>query len=382
MRIGLSFAAAGNKGGIGRYVRLLAKGLPKYFPEHEYIGYVPAFRDSETRDILSDEGIDAWELITIPAGNRWIFETSGLPGVLRENPPDVFHGPDYLAPTAPCPVCVTIHDLAFQLHPAGMALKSRFLFRTLTPGSVKRAENKGVVFCDSQSTLNALRKIKWLGENSGRVVHLACEDEFREPVDPEEILKFIDSRGIPEKYALYVGPIEQRKNVGMLVEAYMVTMKVLQRRGGPVPPLVAAGPLGAGGSKLKKQLIKASDHNFIYLGYLPRNELRALYAGCTVFCYPSRYEGFGLPPLEAMSFGKAVIVSNATSLPEVTGNAGIQLDPDDVQGWSTALLSCLTNDIYLSELEGKSLEQSRKFSIEKMCREVMDGYQSTIKPNE
>jgi glycosyltransferase involved in cell wall biosynthesis len=378
VRIGFSFAALVNKGGIGRYVRILARELPRYFPDNSYVGCIPEFREDETRKVLAKEKIEGWELVTVGSGNRWAFETSGLPNAISKNPPDLFHGPDYLAPKLPCPVIVTVHDLAFRLHPGGMALKSRLLFRFMTPQSVKRAAENGQVFCDSRSTLEDLRKLKWIGPGDGTVVHLACEDEFREPVSREEIHSTIDKYMIPENYTLYVGPIEKRKNIGVLVDAYNLVGMVLKRREEKVPPLVAVGPLGAGGRSLLKTLEKSSDGHFHYLGYMDRSKLRALYAGCRVFCYPSMYEGFGLPPLEAMSQGRAVVVSNATSLPEVVGDAGILVDPDDVQGWSHAILRILTNEKFRIEQERKSIEQSGKFSVGKMCNEVMEGYKKVV----
>ncbi len=376
MRIGLSLAALTNKGGIGRYLRLLARGLPQYFPDHEYIAYIPGFREGETLEILDRESIEGWTNAIVPSGNRWSYETTGLLTSLKNNPPDVFHGPDYLVPKAPCPVFVTVHDLAFRIHSGGMAFKSRLLFSSLTPPSVKRASDNGEIFCDSQSTLDDLRKLKWIPADAGRVIHLACEDVFNEPVPTEALNTLVDKFKLPDEYILYVGPIEARKNIINLVKAYGIFSKVISRRDQEIPPLVAAGPIGAGGDKLLRNLIDASDGLFRHIGYLTRDELRALYSGCLYFCYPSRYEGFGLPPLEAMSAGKAVIVSDATSLPEVVGEAGILIDPDDIQQWSTAMLMLYTTPVERAEREAASIEQAKKFSIKKMCTEVMEGYLS------
>jgi alpha-1,3-rhamnosyl/mannosyltransferase len=378
VRIGLSFAALVNAGGIGRYVRLLAKGLPKLFPEHSYIGYLPSFREGEIKILLRKEGIEGWETVTVPAGNRWAFETRGLPDVLNEDPPDIFHGPDYLAPKAPCPVCVTVHDLAFRLCPSGMALKSRFLFRMLTPRSLSRASANGAIFCDSTATLSDLRKLRWIDSKCGIVIPLACEDEFRERVPDNEAQQELDRHLLDPGYPLYVGPIEHRKNLEVLVEAYRIVATVLRKHSGKIHPLVATGPLGAGGQRLRKRLEKTSDGLFMYLGYVPRPALRALYQCCGVFCYPSLYEGFGLPPLEAMCAGKAVIVSDASSLPEVVGHAGILLGPTDAEGWSRAILRTLADEKYRRMLETASLEQSRLFSVERMCSEVMQGYLNAL----
>ena len=378
MKIGLSLAALINPGGIGRYVRLLAINLPKLFPDHQYIGYIPAFREIETLRIIADEGIEGWSTLTVPGGNRWAYETSGLPSVLKNESPDIFHGPDYLAPDAPCPVSVTIHDLAFRLHPVGMALKSRLLFRFLTPGSIRRAEKSGVVFCDSRSTLDDLKRLRWISHDAGRVVHLACEDSLRDPVPEEQIQSVLDKFGITRNYVLYAGPVEHRKNLGVLVESYKLVAKVLTRRGDAVPPLIATGHLGAGGEKLKRTLENTSDGRFHYLGYVDRDVLKTLYYGCTLFCYPSRYEGFGLPPLEAMTCGKAVVVSNATSLPEVVGDAGVLVDPDNVQGWSTAILRLLSDEKFRHDHEQACLEQSRQFSVNKMCTEMMNTWMEAV----
>lgn len=379
MRIGLSFAALVNSGGIGRYVRLLARGLPKFFPKNTYIGYVPSFREEKTRKIISKEGIEGWEIVSVPAENRWSFETGGLPKALKIDTPDIFHGPDYLAPNAPCPVCVTVHDLAFRLHPGGMAFKSRMLFMLLAPAAIGRAAIKGKVFCDSASTLNDLRKLRWVAQDAGIVVPLACEEELREPIPEDEMHFALDKRLLDPGFVLYVGPIERRKNLIVIAEAYRIVAQVLKRRDEPTPPLVAAGPLGAGGRRLLKKIEEASDGLFVHIGYLSRRDLRAFYQACAFFCYPSLYEGFGLPPLEAMYAGKAVAVSNASSLPEVVGDAGMMVDPNDVEGWSRAILRLLTDKNYRADREKASLEQSRKFSVEKMCGDVMEGYRDLLK---
>jgi len=378
VKIGLSFAALTNKGGIGRFVRLLARGLPRQFPEHKYIGYIPQFREKETLEIIDSENIVDWETVIVPGSNRWTFENTGLKNALYENPPEIFHGPDYLVPSAPCPVCVTVHDLAFKLHPSGMAIKSRLLFSFMTPPSVKRAYETGEVFCDSQSTLDDLRNLKWIPKNKGKVIHLACENDFRKDTHQREIFALREKFKLPHDYVLYVGPVETRKNIDVLVKAYSLVVKVLKNRGQEIPPLVAAGPLGSGGEKLLKKLKGLSDGNLLHLGYISRDELMTLYSGCLFFCYPSRYEGFGLPPLEAMTKGKAVIVSNATSLPEVVGDAGILLDPDDIKGWSQAIVRLISGERERFELEEKSKAQAMKFSIEKMCGEVMNGYLKAV----
>jgi len=380
VRIGISLAALTNRGGIGRYLRLLIRGFSRFHSDHNYIGFIPEFRSDETRKVLNDEGIDHWELIEVPCGNRWAYETRGLPAAVKEITPDIIHGPDYLAPSRDvgCPTCVTVHDLAFRLHPSGMAFKSRLLFRMLAPGAIKHAASSGTVFTDSLSTLKDLRKLNWISDDKGKVVHLACEEDFAAVINERHMEIVCDKYNLPPKYILYVGPIEKRKNIMVLVDAMRIVASVLRRRDEDVPALVAVGSLGAGGEKLNKSLVQASDGQFMHVGYVPREDLPAIYHGCEVFCYPSRYEGFGLPPLEAMTAGKAVIVSNATSLPEVVGDAGILVDPDDTPGWAQAILTFFTNERNRIDCELASIQQSKKFSIEKMCAEVMEGYEKAV----
>ena len=206
-------------------------------------------------------------------------------------------------------------------------------------------------------------------------VHLGVERQYR-PHAPDETRATLSRLGLRHgQYLLAVGTLEPRKNLQLALRAFMAMPQVSRKR----YPLVLAGMKGWGGSELDKQmspLLAAGE--IIQLGYLGREDLMRVTAGACALVYPSVYEGFGLPPLEAMACAVPVIVSNVSSIPEVVGNCGVLIDPEDADQLCQAMLM-MTQDPKLREAYAQqALVRSRLFSWERCTRETMSVYRAAI----
>jgi glycosyltransferase involved in cell wall biosynthesis len=181
--------------------------------------------------------------------------------------------------------------------------------------------------------------------------------------------------GLPDHYILFLGNLEPRKNLPVLLEAFDDLPKEFQRR----YPLVVAGAYGWHLHELRKALrrIRARD-NVIFTGYVPQAMLPDLYRGATLFVYPSLYEGFGLPVLEAMASGVAVVTSRASSLPEVVGDTGILVDPRDAPELGRAILELLHHENLRSEMAARGLERAKQFSWDKCAQETLSFYRKAL----
>jgi glycosyltransferase involved in cell wall biosynthesis len=189
-------------------------------------------------------------------------------------------------------------------------------------------------------------------------------------VRDEKALADVASRyGVSRPYCLHVGTLQPRKNLGVLVEAW----RLLRERMGRPPALLLAGKRGWLYESLFEQVKRAGLDDLVkFTDYVDREDLPALYSGALALTFPSLYEGFGLPPLEAMSCGTPVICSNATSLPEVVGDAGILLDPTGVEAWADAVQRIAGNADEREQLSQRGLAQAGQFTWERCARETWD----------
>jgi alpha-1,3-rhamnosyl/mannosyltransferase len=228
----------------------------------------------------------------------------------------------------------------------------------------------------SQDSKRALQR--WFGvpDEKITVTYLAAAQAYR-PIERAELLEPLAALGLASKgYVLTVGTLEPRKNLSTLFAAFAGLPKTLRQRF----PLVVVGMKGWKYDELlgeARALVDAGELRF--LGYLEDSQMPVLYAGAAAFCYPSRYEGFGLPALEAMAAGVPVLTSNATSLPEVVGAAGLMVDPDDVGGMRDSLELLLENADLASRMAGLGLERAASFSWERCALETVNVYQRVAK---
>ncbi len=285
---------------------------------------------------------------------------------------DLLHSLAFVQPLLrPCLSVVTIHDLSFILFPASFRRLNRLYLSHLTRLSVKEAD---MVIAVSQNTKRDLVRLFGLDEEKVCVIYHGTNESFQ-PIASHPLENFRKRRGLPESFILFVGTMEPRKNLERLLEAFAQVKKDSK-----LPhKLVIAGPRGWFSEKTLAAAERLGlEDEVLFSGYIPQKELPFWYNAAQAFVYPSLYEGFGLPVMEAMACGVPVITSNTSSLPEVVGEAGVKIDPYSVEELSRALQEVLTNKDLRSALIDKGLAQAKKFSWRKAAQETLAAYERAI----
>lgn len=279
---------------------------------------------------------------------RLLWEQTQLPYRLKSQEADVFHGMAFTLPMwKTCAQVVTIHDMTFHLTPERHIAAKRIYFQHMIPRACRQAD---AVIAISESTKRDLISILRIPEEKVFVVHHGVPSSYRHVTDQNRLDMVRRRFRLQRPFILHVGVLEPRKNLKTLVEAYRLSPAINTDY-----DLVLAGGYGWGYHPLLAQ-IKDSGLKSIHLtGYIPHEDLPALFSQASLFVYPSVYEGFGLPVLEAMACGVPVITSNVSSMPEVAGDAGVLVEPEDVG----ALAAAMTKVLGSEELRGRMAAAGR-----------------------
>lgn len=290
---------------------------------------------------------------------------------LRRNPVDVLHVQFTSPPFAPCPVVVSVHDLSFEHLPQTFTWRSRKQLRLTVRRSARSAAQ--VIVLSDYGRQDIIEKYR-LDPAMVTAIPLAASDRFEPVRNAEELQRVRQTYGIDSDYVLSVGAIQPRKNLERLVAAYSRL-----RRGSPkgkLPKLVLVGKCAWLYDETLKAIkeLELSD-SVVVTGYVPEADLPALYSGAICFVYPSYFEGFGLPPLEAMRCGTPVIVGDRTSLPEVVGAAGLLVDPFDIDALAAAIEKVINDSDLRAELSVKGLERAKLFDWRETARKTLTIYQ-------
>ncbi|NER36168.1 MAG: glycosyltransferase [Oscillatoria sp. SIO1A7] len=290
---------------------------------------------------------------------------------------DIFHSPYYTFPrreSVKAPRLFTVYDLIPILHPEFFAHnQSRELRATL-----EQIKPDDWVICISHSTKNDLCNCTDLPGDRVFVTHLAADPNVFYPCSEGASQKVRHKYGIPpEPYLLSVCTLEPRKNIDLAIRCFA---QLVIQQGIEDLNLVLVGTKGWKENKIFAEIERNAflKNRIIVTGYVADEDLAALYSGALAFVYPSFYEGFGLPPLEAMQCGVPVITSNTSSLPEVVGDAGIMLDPRDADGLCQSMLGIYQNPSLREEMSRKSLAQAKKFTWEKCLQETIALYKNAL----
>jgi glycosyltransferase involved in cell wall biosynthesis len=280
---------------------------------------------------------------------------------------DLLHGLAYAVPRlAPCPTVVTVHDLSFLRFPELFRPANRLYLSAATRMSVARSRT---VIAVSGSTKRELVALLGVPPERVEVIPNGLEPLFR-PLPRDEVERFRRARGLPERFVLHLGTLEPRKNVPLLVRAY-----ARLRRLGLGHRLVLAGGKGWLYDAIfaEVQALGLAD-DVIFPGFIPFEEQPLWYNAAAAFAYPSRYEGFGLPPLESMACGTPVVVANSSSLPEVVGEAGLTVESGDEAGLADALGRLIEDGALRERLRGAGLERAKLFDWDDVARRTLAVY--------
>ncbi len=367
MRIGIDGRAlSANKTGIGQYTKSLLSALLECAPEDEFI-------------IFSNKEIDFKQTDncrTIECGkmksNFW-FQTV-FPYLLEKHKVDILHSPMFILPLVlRIPSIITVHDMVHEIYRETTKWKNYITLKALLPNSIIRAK---FIIADSENTKKDIIKYLHVDPVKIRVIYLGCDKKFNQAKDSNLINKIKKKYQLPEKYILTVGTLEPRKNLERLFEAYeglYIRYPEMEQK------LIVVGAKGWKFGNVFSAVERLHlGEKVIFTDYISDEDLPFFYFGADLFVFPSLYEGFGLPPLEAMACGIPVISSSAASLPEVVGKAAVLFDPYDVEGLSYAMEDILFNDSLKKELIRRGLEQAQKFSWEKGAHETLSLYREVF----
>jgi glycosyltransferase involved in cell wall biosynthesis len=293
---------------------------------------------------------------------------------LRRNPVDVLHVQFTAPPFPPCPVVVSIHDLSFEHLPLTFKRRSRMQLRLTVRESARTAAR---ILTLSENVRQDIIDTYGIAPERVTTIPIAAPAHFRPVTDDEEIQRVRHTYDIAGDYILSVGSIQPRKNLTRLVAAYARLRR--ERAEGKLPKLVIVGkPAWLYDETLRAIQESGIGDLTVLTGYVPAADLPALYSGAVCFVYPSYFEGFGLPPLEAMQCGAPVIAGNRTSLPEVLGDAGLLVDPFDEAAIASAIARLIDDSDLRAELRVKGLQRARGFDWHETARRTLAVYRQIV----
>jgi glycosyltransferase involved in cell wall biosynthesis len=364
VRIAVDASTISTQGGPRTYVLGLLDALLQLDLENEYVIFYndPAHlgRFPKAKEIVIPG--------KSPLARLWR-EHVLLPQACRRERIDLLHCPKSAIPFySPCPTVVTLHDLIPLRHPETEKLAARIYWRLQIPIAARRSS---FIITDSEHARQEIIADFKVDPERIKAIMLGFNPEMLAQRDPAAAQAARAKYGLPDSYLLYVGTIQPRKNIDTLIEAYYR----LQQQRCELPKLVIVGRKGWLYDKLFARIAALGLADAVlFTGFVPDEELPYIYDGARLFAYLSFFEGFGLPPLEAMACGIPVVTSDATSLPEVVKDAGIAVPPADVDKVAEAIARILGDSGYAAFLGQRGRERARLFSWEAAARETLEVY--------
>jgi glycosyltransferase involved in cell wall biosynthesis len=355
--------------GVGRYLLNILKNLPECDNQNDYFlfsyGKLPQYEKGRIKIIptlnFTPQGI--FQKAISPFWLNFV-----LPKYLEKYKIDLFFSPNHFLPLKKIKPksIVVIHDVFHKIDKNFHPLYYRKYADFLLTRAIKNSE---LIVTVSESSKRDIIRFYNTPEEKIKVVYEAADDIFRlRNLSEFEKIKLREKYNLPEKFILYVGVLEERKNIrGIIKIADLIKDKI-------EIPILLFGKIGHRGEKYLKEIKKRK--NIQYKGFIDTQNLHYIYNLATIFLFPSFYEGFGLPVLEAMQSGVPVLTTNASSLPEVVGDSGLMHNPKDYDGFAKDIIRLLEDKDFYDRLKNKGLEQAKKFNWKKTTREIIEIFNS------
>lgn len=360
------------KSGVGQYIH----GLMEQILKIDKANFYQIFCNYENRSNYTYNDTNSqsvsWGLKDVPKSLRLAYENIIFPSEIQKNNIDLFWGPsNFLPPIKKTKYVATINDLSYYVHPERCPFIRRQYWYLLTSRTVKVADK---IITISSNSANDIIKFFPEAKEKIEIISLAAHHRFQKlKLNREDsLLQRFEDRLKNRPYLLYVGTLEPGKNVLRLLAAFEEIAKEF-----PDYLLVLGGDKGWMYNGVLEKIEKSEFADRIhYLGHLSDDEIVHFFNFCTLFCFPSTYEGFGLPPLEAMSCGVPVLTSNNSSIPEVVGDAAYKVDPFSVEEIASGMRVLLCNEELREEYAAKGLIRSKEFSWTKSAELTLSVFNS------
>ncbi len=369
----LSFSQNYRNSGVSRYIRYLLKELAKQPGTHEYTVFVNGPQIVEKLSAQHPQltyVAAAWSESQPAARIAW--EQLTLPSLIRQKHIDVLHSPVNVLPAwlpRDCAGVVTLHDLAFLRFPNILTRSKRLYHRIFTVRSIRRAS---MVIAVSESTKQDAIELVGVPDERVQTVYTCIDTRFSIVLRAEEIQSFREKQGLTGGYLLYLGTLEPRKNITTLVEAYAQLRKTYAIS----EKLVLAGGKGWLYDAIFERVQQLGlTSEVLFAGFVADAEQALWYRAASAFVYPSLYEGFGIPVVEAVACGVPVVTSNVSSLPEAGAGVALCIDPYNVEAMAAAIYKALTDQTFRQKCSTMAPVVAQRFSAQRMVKQTIQVYE-------
>jgi glycosyltransferase involved in cell wall biosynthesis len=375
MHIAIDYTpAVHQRAGIGRYTRGLVQALTRLDSENQYTLMVLGRTGAH---FIPPTLPTNFKLRFAPISDRWATVlwyrlNLPLPVELFSGQADLFHGPSFTLPPSLTPSLLTVHDLSFLRYPQGAHPALLAWLTKAVPRSLRRARH---VLADSESTRADLIELMQVPTDRITVIGAGVEERFQPVTEPETLGQIQARYKLPDRFILSVSTLEPRKNFTGLIAAFS------QMAAASEMPSIADLHLVIAGGKgwLYDDIFAAAKtspfrERIHFAGYVADEDLPALYSLATLFAFPSHYEGFGIPVLEAMACGTPVVCANNSSLPEIAGDAALMVEATDMEALADAMRRLVVDSLLREKLIRRGYEQARKFRWEEAARRLLGVY--------
>ncbi len=351
--------------GIGTYIRNLLKQLARIDQDTEYV-LLCRPEDCEGVQALGPN----FRPVPERAGNYSLSEQVRIPLALRRNRVDLFHAPHYvLPPLVPCRSVVTIHDCIHLMFPQYLPNRLAWFYARGSMAAASRRAHR--ILTVSETSKQDIMRLLDVPAEKITVIYNAIDERFHEAPPEDAVQRVRERYQLHDPFLLYAGNVKPHKNIDRLIEAFAI----VHERGFDRVKLIVIGDEISRYVGLRRKILRHKLHQHIrFLGFQPQDTLAVMYRLATAFVFPSLYEGFGLPPVEAMASGTPVITSNVSSLAEVAGDAAMLVDPYSPEAIADGIMQVLSDEALRKDLSARGLVRARSFSWETSVRRVHEIY--------